>query len=69
MGAAAIPELMIEKELELGTLRAVKVLDRRSGVCNVLDIVRPILKLKHQKRFQTQVIEAFEQILLKACGV
>lgn len=66
VGAAAIPELMIDKELQLGTLRAVKLLDRRSGVCNVLDMVRPILKLKHQKRFQTQVIDAFEQILSAA---
>lgn len=62
VGAAAIPELMIVKELQIGTLRAVKVLDRCSDT--VLDMVRPILKLKHQKRFQTQVIEAFEQILI-----
>ncbi|MBW4445258.1 MAG: LysR family transcriptional regulator [Plectolyngbya sp. WJT66-NPBG17] len=62
VGAAAIPELMVVKELQIGTLRAVKVLDHRSG--DVLDMVRPILKLKHQKRFQTQVIEAFERILI-----
>jgi DNA-binding transcriptional LysR family regulator len=60
VGAAALPELMIQKELKLETLWAVQVLDAEE---NELDIVQPILKLKHQKRFQTQIIEAFEQFL------
>lgn len=60
-GAAALPELMIEKELALGTLRAIQVINSNSH--DRLDIVQPILKLKHQKRFQTQVIAAFEQLL------
>ncbi|GAP94156.1 LysR family transcriptional regulator [Leptolyngbya sp. NIES-2104] len=61
VGAAALPELMIQKELKLETLWAVQVVDPEG---NKLDIVQPILKLKHQKRFQTQVIEAFEQFLI-----
>jgi DNA-binding transcriptional LysR family regulator len=61
VGAAALPELMIEKELKLGTLWAVQVVDSNSG--DRLDIVQPILKLKHQKRFQTQIIDAFERLL------
>lgn len=62
VGAAALPELMIEKELKLGTLWAVQVVDSNSG--DRLDIVQPILKLKHQKRFETQIINAFEQFLI-----
>jgi len=61
IGAAALPELMIEKELKLGTLWAVQVVDADSS--DRLEIVQPILKLKHQKRFQTQIIAAFERLL------
>lgn len=58
-GAAAIPELMVHKELELRTLKAVQV----SNSSTLLEIVQPILKLKHAQRFQTQTMVAFEQIL------
>jgi DNA-binding transcriptional LysR family regulator len=64
VGAAAIPESMVKKELQLGTLQAVKILNRQSRRPIPLHIVQPILKLKHYKRFQTQTIQAFEQILL-----
>lgn len=60
VGAAALPELMIQKELKLGTLWAVQVVDVTGAPAK---IVQPILKLKHQKRFQTQTIEAFERFL------
>lgn len=63
VGAAALPELMVEKELKLETLHAVQVIDDRAST-NRLEIVQPIFKLKHQKRFQTQTIQAFEQILI-----
>lgn len=61
-GAAAIPELMVHKELQLKTLRAVQVF---AGVdANTrLEIAQPILQLKHAQRFQTQTMMAFEQIL------
>jgi DNA-binding transcriptional LysR family regulator len=60
VGAAALPEIMIQKELKLETLWAVQVVNANR---DQLDIVQPILKLKHQKRFQTQIIEVFEHLL------
>lgn len=63
VGAAALPELMIKKELKLGTLWALQVVSATTG--DQLDIIQPILKLKHQQRFQTQIIDAFEQLLIE----
>jgi DNA-binding transcriptional LysR family regulator len=63
VGAAAISELMVKKELQLDTLRAIQVKDDRNGVAVTLEIVRPFLKLKHQQRFQTRLSKAFEQML------
>jgi DNA-binding transcriptional LysR family regulator len=63
VGAAAISELMVKKELQLDTLRAIKVKDDRNGAAVTLEIVRPFLKLKHQRRFQTRLSKAFEQML------
>lgn len=59
-GAAALPELMVHKELQLGTLHAVQVTQE----CQLLEIVQPVLKLKHRQRFQTKLALAFEQLLL-----
>jgi len=64
VGAAAIPELMIKKELQLGTLRAIPILYHRKKLSVKLDIVRPILKLKHRQRFQTRLAKAFEEMLI-----
>ncbi len=69
IGAAALPELMVQKELRLGVLNAVQVLDQRSGTPALLDIVQPIWKLKHRQRFQTQIMVAFEQILQSAMAI
>ncbi len=63
VGAAAIPELMVQKELQLMTLRAVSIVNSRKGSGITLDIVQPVWKLKHRQRFQTQLAIAFEQIL------
>jgi len=64
VGAAAIPELMVKKELQLSTLRSLPIVDNR-GIYSVnLDIVRPILKLKHRQRFQTQLSKVFEEMLM-----
>ncbi|MBD1843460.1 LysR family transcriptional regulator [Cyanobacteria bacterium FACHB-63] len=60
VGAAALPELMIQKELKLETLWSIAVVDPEG---NPLEIVQPILKLKHQKRFQTRIVKIFEQFL------
>ena len=62
IGAAAIPELMVHKELQLNTLRAIQVL-ARSVPETQLEIVQPIIQLKHSQRFQTQAMIAFEKIL------
>jgi hypothetical protein len=64
VGAAAIPELMVKNELRLSTLRSIQVLDTQTKPHKPLDIVQPVLKLKHHERFQTRVAIAFEQMLL-----
>ncbi|KGF71728.1 LysR family transcriptional regulator [Neosynechococcus sphagnicola sy1] len=63
VGAAAISELMVGKELQLSTLRAVPMIDNRNGSERVTEIMRPFLKLKQRQRFQTRLAIAFEQIL------
>ena len=65
IGAAAIPELMVHKELKLNTLRAIQVLDQSNSHTR-LEIVQPIIQLKHAQRFQTQAMIAFEKILCQA---
>jgi DNA-binding transcriptional LysR family regulator len=63
VAAASISELMVKKELLLGTLKAISVIDDRQSKKETLEIVRPFLKLKHRKRFQTRLSRAFEEIL------
>lgn len=62
IGAAAIPELMVKKEIQLSTLSAVRVVDRE-GSGEKLEIVQPIWKLKNKQRFQTRLASAFEEVL------
>jgi hypothetical protein len=50
----------VEKELQLGTLQVVQVVD---GQRDSLEIIQPVLKLKHKQRFQTRFSVAFEQML------
>jgi DNA-binding transcriptional LysR family regulator len=64
VGAAAMPELMVKKELKLATLRSIQVIDTRTPSNPLLNLVQPVLKLKHRERFQTRVAIAFEQMLL-----
>ena len=63
VGAAGISELMVQKELQLDTLRAIQVIDNREGSNVNVEIVRPFLKLKHRQRFQTRLSIAFGQML------
>ena len=63
VGATAISELMVKKELQLDTLRSIQVIDDRDDSNITVEIVRPFLKLKHRQRFQTRLSSAFEQIL------
>ncbi len=62
--AAAISELMVKKELQLDTLRAIRVIDNTDGSNVTVEIVRSFLKLKHRQRFQTRLSKAFEQMLI-----
>ncbi|WP_026103277.1 LysR substrate-binding domain-containing protein [Pseudanabaena sp. PCC 6802] len=64
MGAAGISELMVKKELQLGSLRAVPIIDNRNDSKVNAEIIRPFLKLKHRQRFQTRVSRVFEQMLV-----
>jgi hypothetical protein len=54
---------MVKKELQLGTLRAIQVIDDREHSNAIIEIVRPFLMLKHQQRFQTRLSRAFEEML------
>jgi DNA-binding transcriptional LysR family regulator len=69
IGAAALPELMVQKEFQLGILKALPIVDTRSGITTRLEILQPIWKLKHQQRFQTQIMMAFEQILQEGVAI
>ena len=62
VGAAAISELIVEKELQLKTMRAVPIVDSSSEL--VVEIPRPFLKLRHRQRFQTKISQVFEQLLV-----
>jgi DNA-binding transcriptional LysR family regulator len=64
VGAAALPELMVKKELQILSLRSLKVKDNRKGYMVSAEIVQPVLKLKHKQRFQTRISKAFEQMLI-----
>lgn len=63
VGAAAIPELMVTKEIQLGTLRSIQVIDSTEGSNVTFEIVQPVWKLKHRQRFQTRLSIVFEQML------
>ncbi len=65
IGATAISELMVQKELQLGTLRSLSVTDDREGKSAIAEMVRPFLKLKHRQRFQTKLAKAFEKALVE----
>jgi DNA-binding transcriptional LysR family regulator len=61
--AAGISELMVKKELELGTLRSIRVIDTSGSSPRYLEFIRPFLKIKHRQRFQTRICQVFEQML------
>ncbi len=65
VGAAAIPESMVKKELQLGTLHAVQIINRQKKCHNKLEIIQPVWKLKHRQRFHTRVMSAFEDMLIQ----
>ncbi|WP_199249986.1 LysR substrate-binding domain-containing protein [[Phormidium] sp. ETS-05] len=63
MGAAAIPDLMVTKELQLATLRSVTVMPNKGVARQPLEILQKIWKLKHRQRFQTKIASVFEDML------
>jgi len=64
VGIAAISELSITKELQLGTLKILQIIKSAPDVETLADIDRPFTLLKYQKRFQTRAAASFEQFLL-----
>ncbi|MCC5637031.1 LysR family transcriptional regulator [Nostoc sp. CHAB 5844] len=64
VGATGISELMVKKEIQLGTLRAIRVCAQQEDCSKDLEIVRPFFKLKHRQRFQTALAKVFEQMLV-----
>lgn len=64
VGAAAISEMMIQKELQLATLKAIRVNSDQNGLTAPLDFTQSVLLLKHQQRFQTRLAVAFEQMVI-----
>lgn len=61
--AAALPDSMVSKEIQLSILHPVQVVGCNcQPQCN-REIVQPIWKLRHQQRFQTRLLIAFEQVL------
>lgn len=64
VSAAGISELMIQKELELGTLKAIQVIDEHQDKILPLEFIRPFLTIKHCQRFQTRLCQAFEEVLV-----
>ncbi|MBD2629792.1 LysR substrate-binding domain-containing protein [Trichormus variabilis] len=65
VGAAALPESMVKKEIQLGTLHAVQITNPHKKSGKKLEIVQSIWKLKHRQRFHTRVMIAFEAILMQ----
>ncbi|MGL5941452.1 MAG: LysR substrate-binding domain-containing protein [Waterburya sp.] len=63
IGAAAVPELMVKKEIQFSTLHCVKIEHPTQDI--TFDIIRPIFLIKHCQRFQTKIAKAFEKMLIK----
>ena len=69
IGATAISELMVKKELQFGILKALhiraqgKAAIRSSKEAAGNPMQRPFTLLKHRERFQTRIAQAFEHLL------
>ncbi len=66
VGATGISDLMVRKELQLGTLRTMRIIDNKNKPSMDVEIVRPFFKLKHRQRFQTALAKTFEETLLSS---
>jgi DNA-binding transcriptional LysR family regulator len=63
IGAAVVPELMVQKEIRFSTLKCIKIEHQTQDI--TFDIIRPVLLIKHRQRFQTKISKVFEDILLE----
>ncbi len=63
VGAAAISDLVIVKELRLDLLSPIKVTGLSQDTTGAEPMSRPFLLLRHRERFQTRISRAFEQLL------
>jgi DNA-binding transcriptional LysR family regulator len=59
VGATAISELMVKKELQLDSLRPVKIAELKASA----QVARVFLQLRHRSRFQTLISQAFAKSL------
>jgi DNA-binding transcriptional LysR family regulator len=64
VGAAAISNLIITKELRLDMLRCIKVTGLAKDTTDADSLSRPFFLLKHRERFQTRICQVFEQLLV-----
>jgi hypothetical protein len=55
---------MVRQELQLGTLRSIQILGSLQNRKKTLELLRPFLLIKHNQRFQTQIAQAFEKMLI-----
>jgi DNA-binding transcriptional LysR family regulator len=66
VGATAISELIVKKELQLESLYPIQV--RGLDETELAQIARFFLQLRHQQRFQTRISQAFAQtFIVKEC--
>lgn len=61
--AAALPDLMVSKEIQMSILHPVQIVNRSCKVEQNLEIKQFAWRLRHQHRFQTKLLSTFEQLL------
>ncbi len=64
IGAAALPRSIVRKELKLGTLKAIQVVDKIAKPKRTYEMSQPVILLRHSQRFRTRLSRVFEDILL-----
>ncbi|MEA5419217.1 LysR family transcriptional regulator [Spirulina sp. CCNP1310] len=64
IGATALPRSIVRRELELGTLKAIPVVDVIAAPKRIYKITQPVILLRHQKRFITKISKVFEELLI-----
>lgn len=65
IGATAISEWMVNKEVRFGILRTIAITDATQAT-SLPEVISSFKLLKHRERFQTRIAQSFEQLLLSA---